>query len=54
MTNNSAAAYNLLLGTRLLKKHEIKEPIIIGDSEIIKATMTNEKDFNNIAINKIC
>lgn len=54
MTNNRAEAYNLLLGTRILKKNAIKDPIIIGDSAIIIVAMEAEKDFKSTTINKIC
>jgi len=53
MTNNRAEADNLLLGTRLLNKNAINEPIIIGDSAIIIATLDAKRDFKSIAINKI-
>jgi len=53
MTNNRAEAYNLLLGTRLLNKNAIKDPIIIGDSAIIIAALDAKRDFKSIAINKI-
>lgn len=53
MTNNRAEAYNLLLGTRILKKIAIKDPIIIGDSTIIIASLDAKRDFKSIAINKI-
>ena len=53
MKNNRAEAYSLLLGTRLLNKNAIKDPIIIGDSAIIIATLDAKRDFKSIAINKI-
>lgn len=53
LTNNRAEEYNLLLGTRLLNKNAIKDPIIIGDSTIIIVALDAKRDFKSIAINKI-
>lgn len=53
MTNNRVEAYRLLLGTRLLNKNAIKDPIIIGDSTIIIAALDAKREFKSIAINKI-
>lgn len=53
MTNNMAEAYSLWIGTKILQKKEIKDPIVIGDSAIIIATMEAEKEFKSVALNKI-
>jgi len=53
MSNNRAEAYSLLLGTKILSKKGIKDPIIIKDSTIIIATMETGKEFKSSAINKI-
>jgi len=53
MTNNQVEAYNLLIGTKILKKNQIKDPIIIGDSTIIIAAMEAGKELKNAALNKI-
>jgi len=52
-TNNKAEAYSLFLGTKILKKHAIKYPIIIGDSAIVIEAMVKDKSPSNTAINKI-
>lgn len=43
----------MLMGTNILKKYQLKEPIIIGDSTIIIAAMEAGRDFKNLALNKI-
>eukprot|EP00253_Pinus_taeda_P017560 PITA_17560 len=53
MSNNKAEAYNLLLGTSILRRLGLQHPLIIGDSAIIIAAMTSGKDFNQIALNSI-
>jgi len=53
MTNNRVEAYNLLIGTRILNKNVIKNPIIIGDSAIIIVASNAKMDFKSVAINKI-
>lgn len=53
MTNNRVEAYNLLLGTKILNKNAVKDPIIIGDSAIIITALDAKRDFKIIAINKI-
>lgn len=40
-SNNKAEAYGLLIGTKILKEKEIKDPIIMGDSTIIIEAMIN-------------
>lgn len=51
MSNTRAEAYSLLLGTKILIKKGIKDPIIIGDSTIIIATMETGKEFKSSAMN---
>lgn len=53
MTNNKTEAYSLLMGTNILKKYQLKDPIIISDSTIIIATIEVGRDFKNLALNKI-
>lgn len=52
-TNNKLEAYNLLLGIRILKKQEIKYPIIIGDSANVIEAMVNGKNPSNTTISRI-
>jgi len=48
-----AEAYSLLLGTYILKKLQAKNPVIIGDSEIVIVAMVSRADFKNQALNRI-
>lgn len=52
-TNNMAEAYSLLLGTIILHKLGISNPIIVGDSAIIISALISGKDFNKAALNNI-
>lgn len=52
-TNNKAEAYNLLLGSRIIKKRAIQVPIIMGDSTIIIEVMARNKNPTNSAMNRI-
>jgi len=53
MTYNRAETYNLLMGTNILKKYQLKDPIIIGDLAIIIVEMEAGRDLKNLALNKI-
>jgi len=53
MTNKKAEAHSLLLGTCVLKNLQAKNPVIIGDSVIIIASMESGGDFKNQALNRI-
>lgn len=53
MKNNMAEAYNLLLGTCILKNLQAKNPVIIGDSAIMIAAMESGGNFKNQALNRI-
>jgi len=53
MTNNMAEAYNLLLGVNIMRKLQVKNPIIIGDSAIMIAAMASGGEFKKQALNCI-
>lgn len=53
MTNNKAEAYNILLGTSILKRLNIQNPIIMGDSTILIAAMATGGEFKQIALNNL-
>ena len=53
MTNNKAEAYNLFLGTCILKNLQAKDPVIIDDSTIIIDAMGIGGVFKNQALNRI-
>jgi len=53
ISNNKAEAYNLLMGSRMIKKREIQNPIIIRDSAIIIKAMAQNKSSSNEFMNKI-
>ena len=57
ISNNKVEAYNLLMGTRIIKKREIQNPIIIGDLAIIIEAMARNKkpsnEFMNIIFRRI-
>jgi len=53
MTNNMAEAYILLLGICIMKKLQVKNPIIIGDSAIVIAAMASGGEFKKQALNSI-
>lgn len=53
ISNNKADAYNLLMGTRIIKQREIQNPIIIGDSTIIIEAMARNKNPSNESMNRI-
>ena len=53
ISNNKAETYNLLMGTRIIKKREIQNPLIIGDSTIIIEAMTRNKNPRNEFMNRI-
>jgi len=53
MSNNKAESYSFLLGTKILKKKGVKDPIITGDSAIIIVAMETGKEFKSSTINKI-
>eukprot|EP00253_Pinus_taeda_P021165 PITA_21165 len=53
VSNNVAEAYSLLLGTSILNRLEIKNPIIMGDSAIIIAVMVSGVDFNKATLSNI-
>jgi len=53
MTNNKAEAYNLFLGTCILKNLQAKDLVIIGDSVIIIDAMETGGDFKNQSLNRI-
>lgn len=52
-TNNKAEAYNLLMGSRIIKKRAIKDPLIMGDSTVIIEAMASKKSPSNSAMNRI-
>eukprot|EP00253_Pinus_taeda_P024119 PITA_24119 len=52
-SNNVVEAYNLLLGTSILNRLEIKNPIIMGDSAIIIAALVSGADFNKATLSNI-
>lgn len=53
MSNNLAEAYSLLLGICILKKLQVKNPIIIGDSAMLIASMASGGEFKKQALNSI-
>ena len=53
MSNNRAEAYSLLLGTSILKRIGLQNPLIMGDSAIIIAAMVSGRDFKQTALNNI-
>ena len=53
ISNNKAEAYNLLMGTRIIKEREIQNLIIIGDSAIIIEAIARNKNPSNEFMNKI-
>eukprot|EP00253_Pinus_taeda_P024741 PITA_24741 len=53
VSNNVAEAYSLLLGTSILNRLEIKNPIIMGDSAIIIAALVSGADFNKASLSNI-
>ena len=52
-SNNRAEAYGLLLGTTILKKRNIQNPIIMGDSAIIIQATINMRNPPNVAMGQI-
>lgn len=48
-----AKAYSLLLGTTILNRLGIRNPIILGDSAIIIAALVSEADFNKATLSNI-
>lgn len=53
MSNNLAKAYILLLGTFILKRMRIKNPIIVGDSAIVIAAMVEGTNFKKENLNNV-
>ena len=53
ISNNKEEAYILLMGTRIIKKRQIQNPIIIGDLAIIIEVMARNKNPSNEFMNKI-
>eukprot|EP00253_Pinus_taeda_P016469 PITA_16469 len=53
MSNNRAEAYSLLLGTSILRRLGLQNPLIMGDSAIIIAAMVSGREFKQIALNNI-
>lgn len=53
MSNNRAEAYSLLLGTSILKRLGLQNPLIMGDSAIIIAAIVSGRDFKQTALNNI-
>ena len=52
-SNNRAEAYTLLMGTMILKKRKIQNPIIMGDSAIIIEAMLSLRTPPNGAMGRI-
>lgn len=53
MSNNQAESYSLYLGTKILSRLRIQNPIIMGDSAIVIAAMAKRSDFKKEALNSI-
>lgn len=53
MSNNMAEAYNLLLGTSILKQMGVQNPIILGDSAIVIVAMATGGEFKKAALSNI-
>jgi ribonuclease HI len=53
MSNNLAEAYSLYLGTLILNRLRIKNPIIVGDSAIVVAAMVARIEFKKEALNNV-
>lgn len=53
ISNNKVEAYNLLMGTRMIKKRGIQNPIILGDSTIIIEAMVRNKNPSNEFMSRI-
>jgi len=53
MSTNRAEAYSLLLGTSIVKKPGLQNPLIMGDSAIIIAAMVSGRDFKQTTLNNI-
>ena len=51
-SNNRVEAYGLLMGTKILKNKDIKDPIIMGDSTIIIEAMINKRTPPNGAMSE--
>ena len=48
-----AEAYNLLLGTSIMKQMQIQNPIIMGDSAIVIAALAIRGEFKKYALSNI-
>lgn len=48
-----AEAYNLLLGSSIMKQMQVKNPIIIGDSAIVIDAMATGREFKKPALSNI-
>lgn len=48
-----AEAYNLFLGTTILKQMRIHNPMILGDSTIVIATMASGGELKKVALNNL-
>jgi len=53
ISNNKAEAYNLFMGTKIIKKRGIQNPIILGDSAIIIEAMNQTKSPSNEFMSRI-
>lgn len=53
MSNNLAEAYSLYLGTIILNRLNIRNPIILVDSAIVIAAMVSGTDFKKEALNNV-
>lgn len=53
MSNNMSEAYNLFLGTTILKQMRIQNPIILGDSAIVIVAMALGGEFKKAALNNL-
>eukprot|EP00253_Pinus_taeda_P028873 PITA_28873 len=53
MSNNKAEAYSLFLGSSIARKMGLQNLLIMGDSAIIIASMSSDKEFRQTALNRI-
>ena len=53
LSNNRAEAYNLLLGTKILRQRGMKNLVIMGHSIIIIQSMVERSRFKNQTLNQI-
>jgi len=53
ISNNKAETYSLFMGTKIIKKRGIQNPIILGDSAIIIQAMIQTKSPSNEFMSRI-